>query len=146
MRASPELLEAYLSTRYLVVEDGASGAVEVMVGSRSPAIDAVLARYGARSGVFITAWNPRSRPRPRSVNEADQRRLEADLRARAIDCLPHRGVAADPSWESERGVLALDLSVEDALGLAEAYGQNAVVVVDLGEPARLVLTAHMPIG
>ncbi len=138
------LMRAYLGTRYAVVEDPAAGVVEARIGAHSARVDAILERHGARSGIFLTAWNPGSRTRPRPVNEAAQRRLDAELRRRGIVCLPHLGIGDDPAWEPEQGVLALDLPLADALALAEAFGQNALVEVRRGEPARLRLTALMP--
>jgi hypothetical protein len=144
MAGRDELLRAYRATRYQVVDDAAGIAVEAVIDARSCATDAMLARHGARSGVFVTAWNPRSRHQGRIANETAQLRLEADLRARGITCLAHRGVGADPAWEPELGVLALDLPVAEALDLILAYGQNALVAIEIGEPAKLVLTDLMP--
>ena len=141
--APTELLQAYLATRYIVVDNGVGA--EATVGVHSVAVDAVLARHGAKSGVFITAWNPRSQPQQRAVNEAAQQRLEDMLRAQAITCLPHLGVGPDLAWESEHGVLALDLNLDRAVEIAEAFGQNALVLVKVGQPARLVRTTLMPV-
>ena len=73
----PELIQAYRVTRYLVVESGDRAAVlaEARVGQPSPEIDRLLDGQGARSGVFITAWNPRSQPVARARNEAAHQRL-----------------------------------------------------------------------
>lgn len=146
MDPSSDLLTAYLTTTYRIVEEGSGVDIGARVGVQCPEIDAVLARHGARSGTFITAWNPRSQPQPRQVNEAAQRRLEVELQRRGIVCLPHLGVGADPAWAPEHGVLALDLPPAEAVPLAEAFGQNAVVAVAIGEPARLVLTSLMRSG
>lgn len=139
-----DLLEAYLGTTYRVVGEGGDDGIGVRVGVPSAEIDALLARHGARSGVFITAWNPRSRPQPPQVNDWAHRRLEDELRRLGTVCLQHLGVGTDPAWEPEHGVLALDLPLADAVALAEAFGQNAVVVVATGQSARLVLTSLMP--
>lgn len=144
MGPSTALLGAYLATTYRVVEEGSGTDLGVRVGDRSLEIDALLARHGARSGTFITAWNPRSQPQSSQVNEAAQARLETELRRQGTVCLPHLGVGADPAWTPEQGVLALDLSIADAVVLAEAFGQNAVVTVAIGEPACLVPTSLMP--
>ena len=117
---------------------------EARVGGRSPDIDRLLEGQGARSGVFITAWNPRSQPVPRSRNEAAHQRLEQELRRCGIRFLAHLGVGADPAWEPEQGMFALDLSLAHALELAVAFGQNAIVKVEHGQPAELVATALMP--
>ncbi len=139
-----ELVEAYRSTRYRVVSSDDAVEAEAMIDMPSRELDLLLARHGAGCAVFITAWNPRSEAQGRAVNEAAQRRLEHELRLRGTRFLPHVGVGADPAWEAERGVLALDLPPAEALALAVAYGQHAVVAVEPGQPARLLLTELMP--
>ncbi len=66
-----------------------------------------------------------------------------ELTRRGARFLPHVGVGADPAW-TEHGVFVLDLEIADALALAAAYGQNAVVAIARGEPARLLLTSLLP--
>ena len=141
---SAELVQAYRSTRYRVVSSDDAVEAEAMIDTPSSGLDALLARHGAGYAVFITAWNPRSEPQDRTINDAAQRRLEHELRRRGTRFLPHVGVGADRAWEAERGVLALDLPSAEALALAVAYGQHAVVAVEPGQPARLLLTELMP--
>lgn len=136
---SAELLLAYAQTRYLVLDRGGSVAAEARVGEPSPSLDALLAENGATSGVFITAWNPRSEPAAPEVNDVAHCRLAEEVVAAGWVGLPHRGVGADPSW-TEQGLLVLDLGEDEGLALATRYRQNAIVVVDVGRPARLVLT------
>jgi hypothetical protein len=62
-----------------------------------------------------------------------------ELDRRGVRYLPHAGVGADPSW-AEDGVFVLDLATDQAVALASAYGQNAIVVVAVGEPAALIFT------
>jgi hypothetical protein len=145
-RPFAHLLQAYQRTRYRVLceQEGHAVVAEAIVDTLSAEIDALLRRHDAGSGVFITAWNPRSMPQSRTVNEVAHQRLGRDLRQLGIRQLPHLGVGDDPGWEAERGILALDLPLADALALAVTYGQNAVVVVERGQPARLVLTELMP--
>jgi hypothetical protein len=100
----------------------------------------VLGEHGASSGVFITAWNPRSVPTSDATNATAHERLAADLAAAGVATLPQMGVGDDPSWAPEHGLLALDLAEDDAIRIGATYGQNAVVVVEAGRPARLALT------
>ena len=135
------LLAAYRRTSYTVEDEGRVAAVQV--DRPSCAVDAVLRRHGAGSGAFITAWNPGSRQCPLAVNLAAARTLERGLEAAGIAWLPHAGIAADGGWV-EHGVLALDIAEDRALAIARRHGQNAIVVVRTGEPARLVPTVLMP--
>jgi Protein of unknown function (DUF3293) len=145
MQPAAALIQAYLATRYLVVVayDAPSVLAEVKVGRRSAAMDRLLGIHGARSGVFITAWNPRSRPVDRTLNDAAHQRLEQELRRRGIRFLAHLGAGADPAWEPEQGMFTLDLPLAQALGLALDFGQNAIVTIDHGGAAELVATPLM---
>ena len=135
------LLAAYRATRYIVRDAGAE--IAVRIGERSPALDALLAAHGAERGVFITAWNPGSRPQPRAANAAAAARMEAALAAAGRRWLPHEGRGEAGGW-SEEGFFLLDMPAEAALDLAVRFGQNAVVEARRGAPARLLLTPLMP--
>jgi len=137
------LLQAYQATEY-VAYDGPV-AVGVRIGAHSPGLEAILERHGAASGTFITAWNPRSRPAAAEANRAAARRLAEAVAALGLTALPHRGVPDDPTaWTAEEGLLVLGLGEADAVALAEHFGQNAVVRIEPGAPARLVRTALFP--
>jgi hypothetical protein len=135
---SPELLDAYRRTRYLAGDGGAFATV----GERSASIDALLATHGARSGAFVTAWNPGSGARDAAANHAANARLEADLAPWRH--LPHAGVG-DGGWREE-GFFVLDLPEAAAVERARRFGQVAIVAVRRGEPARLVLSGVAPAG
>ena len=144
MPPTAHLLRAYRATRYQVVaaDDGAPVLAEARVDERSPALDRLLDEHGARSGVFITAWNPRSQPTPRARNEAAQRRLERELRRRDVRFLAHRGTGADPGWEPEQGLLALDLPLR---ANTQDHIAGNHVVLQTGE-AEFVYLCHMQTG
>lgn len=135
---SPELMGAYRRTRYMAGDGGACATV----GERSAAIDALLAAHGARSGVFVTAWNPGSGARDAAANRAANVRLAAELAPWRH--LPHEGVG-DGGWREE-GFFVLDLADDAAVALARRFGQVAIVAVRHGEAARLVLTGVAPAG
>jgi hypothetical protein len=136
----PALLVAYRGTSYRVVDGQGRVLAEARVDRVSPSIDALLAEHGARRGVFLTAWNPSSVAQSAAANHEAHARLLGELDRRGVRYLPHVGVGADPSW-SEDGVFALALPADQAAALAAAHGQNAIVVVAVGEPAALIFTA-----
>jgi hypothetical protein len=135
------LLEAYRTTRY-VAYDG-DRQVAAVVGAHAPEMDELLHRFGARSGVFITAWNPRSVVQSPESNAAAARRLEARVAAEGFRALPHRGISADPSWHHEEGLFVLDIDFDYAIAMATDFGQNAITAVSIGRPAVLLFTPLM---
>jgi hypothetical protein len=127
MAVPPRLLLAYRRTRYAVDDVG------VRIGRGSRAMDAWLARHDARVGVFVTAWNPRSRRMPAGWNARMQHRLRERLRRGA--CFAAAG--AGRCWREEHLlVLAAPAWV---IRLAARFRQLGVVVVRTGHPARLVM-------
>ena len=135
------LTAVYRAAEY-VARDG-NREIVVHVDERSPALDALLARHGAASGTFITAWNPRSKRQAHAVNVAAAVRLARVLRSGKRRWLPHEGRSKESDWREE-GFLVLDLPAAEALAVAKEFGQNAVVQVEAGQPARLLFTAPPP--
>ncbi|HEV2676954.1 MAG TPA: DUF3293 domain-containing protein [Aliidongia sp.] len=88
----------------------------------------------------MTAWNPRSQPTGPAANEAASAALAAEIGARGLRTLPHRGIGDDPAWPAEQGWFVLDLDETAARALAQAYDQNAIVWVERNHPVRLVET------
>jgi hypothetical protein len=124
MRAA--LSRAYRLTRY------EAAGIEVLIGRRSVAMDRLLAAHRCRSGVLVTAWNPFSRRMPDGWNRRMQTRL-AQV-ARRWPQAPGEG-----RWRRWREVhLLLFAASAPALRLARLFRQNAVVIVRIGHPARLV--------
>jgi Protein of unknown function (DUF3293) len=124
---TPRLLRAYRKTEYTV-----AGLV-IRIGQRSPALDALLARYGAREGVLITAWNPRSRRMPEGWNRRAASNLTAMLRG--VPLLPAAGRLR--RWQ-EAHVLALGPAARFARP-ARRFRQNAIVRVASRHVAKLLL-------
>jgi hypothetical protein len=135
--ASTALRPLYEATRYLV--HAAGGTVDVRIGCPSPALDALLRSENARSGVFLTAANPRSEKRGAAANEAANRSLAAALRQAGYRMLPHEGIAIDGAWR-ELGFFVLDLAPDQALRWAEDWGQHAIVATMLGGAPSLLFS------
>jgi Protein of unknown function (DUF3293) len=101
------LLRAYRTTAYVV--------------------DGVVCRIGRRcppgvAGVFITAWNPRSRLKPAGWNARMQKALAARLRRWPVRVAEGRG----RGWREAH--LLVDAPEAVVLRLALMFRQNAVVV------------------
>jgi hypothetical protein len=121
------LAGAYARTAY-----EAAGAV-ARIGRRSPALDRLLRRLGARQGGFVTAWNPLSRRMPRGCND----RMLARLRQAARRLPLAEGWGRGQGWAERHLLVAAD--PRRVAVLARRFRQNAIVVVRLGGPARLRL-------
>ena len=50
------LFDAYVATDDVALDH--RGETTIRVGRRSTAVDRLLSRHGARTAVFVTAWNP----------------------------------------------------------------------------------------
>jgi hypothetical protein len=117
--------ESYSAAPYRV------GHAVARIDRRSPAMDALLEAHGARAGVLVTAWNPAGRRLPGAVNRRRAARLVERLRG--LPALP--GVNGERRWREESLlVLAAPRRVEV---LGRLFGQDAVVLVRRGAPARL---------
>ncbi|MCW5619562.1 MAG: DUF3293 domain-containing protein [Burkholderiales bacterium] len=102
--------------------------VEVRVGRRCAVLDRLLHRLGVREWLFITAWNPHSRPLPRWRNRARQRALQRALRRNVRVLYCGLGVPDDRSWRSEHSVFAGPVAAGRARRLGRQFRQNAVVI------------------
>jgi hypothetical protein len=120
-------LRAYRLTRY------EAAGVHVHIGRRSKAADRLLRAHGARSAVFITAYNPFSRVMPPEWNQRMQTRLRHGLGRRQV--LSGRGTLG--RW-SEAHVLVFG-DPRPILRLARLYRQNGIVIVRHLQAARLVI-------
>ncbi|HYF06740.1 MAG TPA: DUF3293 domain-containing protein [Acetobacteraceae bacterium] len=119
----------------------AEGAV-ARIGERSPAVDAVLARLGARRGAFVTAWNPYSRRMPAGWNarmqarlrEAARRHAFAEGTGRARRRIPRRPLVE--RWAERHLLIAADPRRIAVLG--RRFRQHAIMVARRGAPGVLV--------
>src|SRR3546814_3969867 len=88
------------------ISDGSSDVCSSAL--RSQPMDELLSRLSATSGIFITAWNPRSEIRPEDENREAAQRLQSAIGRRGLSALPHCGFGADPAWQPEEGLFVLD--------------------------------------
>lgn len=123
-KISAELFEAYRKTRYHVL---AAKSFELVLGrSCAPLLD-LYQQTGVSTAAFMTAYNPFSEAVGPARNQAAQEDLKRFLGARDIDYI--EGIGEDPSgqWPGEPSVLALGLSLDDALLVGTRFKQNAII-------------------
>ncbi|MGP1665548.1 MAG: DUF3293 domain-containing protein [Rhodanobacter sp.] len=129
------LLEAFLSTDYLVCIDAAEWA-SIRIGQPLPAPLRVL--VGQHDWGYLTAWNPRSQPRSATENAVAQRKLLDTLNAQP-GARVHAAIGLGQSGWNEPSlfVIGVDVATLDTLG--NRYQQNAYVHGRAEQPAQLRL-------
>jgi hypothetical protein len=134
---SAELVAAYLRTEFRVADRGWSFVLRH--DEYSKVLEECHRAFGVSCSAYITAWNPRSEPTSREVNEAAQARFEVELQAAGLEFL--RGVGVDPTstWPGEPSLLVLGISGGDAQRLGVAYRQNAIVLAGRDAVPRVVM-------
>jgi putative PIN family toxin of toxin-antitoxin system len=134
MPLTPELIDSYREALYVV--DG----LVLRIGEPSAELDALLEAEGAPSAAFLTAANPRGEQKSHAANEAAMRSLRFSL------SLPFReGEGRDPKsrWPAEPSLLIIGISRGEAEALGRKFDQNAIVFVEKGAAAELVLLRKM---
>jgi hypothetical protein len=129
------LAAAYRATAYQLSLHGTTYVLRV--GEHNPCLDSWLAAMGFSRWAWLTAVNPGSQ---RLSGEANAARL-AELEARLVGAgwLFHRGAAMSDAgdWPAEASLFVPGLDAETALRFAAKYGQNAILVGQIGEPVAL---------
>jgi hypothetical protein len=119
-----QLDSAFRATRYEF--ETPAGGSRLRIDERSAALAAVQAALGVECCGLITAWNPRSGPRPIADNEAVNGRLLARLAALGFQAWPARHVASQREWD-ERGFFVPGISLAQLLELGREFDQHAVL-------------------
>lgn len=135
MPTRSELEAAYRATTYRVFLPG--GALDLRIGECCPALEAWLAGSGLVCWAVLTAANPGSR----LLSEADNRARQSALEVALLEA-GHEPYAAenvpDGDWPVEESCFVAGLAHDEAMALAERFGQNAFVYGESGEAPRLV--------
>jgi hypothetical protein len=127
--------DAYRATTYWV--EHPDGYVALRIGEANPDLDALLDRLNVREWAIVTACNPGSRLCTPAENAERQETLSQEVCCRwySFDGL---GVGAGGDWPPEPSRMILDISRADALALAAAHGQRAIVAGTRGGYPKLV--------
>lgn len=133
---SAKLLEAYKRTKFIV--DQPNGGIIIRHGECNPDIERLLSEHAVRSGMFITAHNPHSQRLSDDENRDRHLSLIADIEERGFPYFTGRGIGTD-DWPAEESLFVLGMSRDLASMLARKHGQLAIVWVDVGRVAEIVL-------
>jgi sugar phosphate isomerase/epimerase len=133
---SPELLEAYRRTKFIV--DQPDGETIIRHGECNHDIGKMLLEHAVRSGAFITAHNPHSQRLSENENRNRHLALIADVEKQGLPYFTGRGVGAE-DWPAEESLFVLGVSRDLASMLGRKYGQVAIVWVEADRAAEVVL-------
>lgn len=133
--ARSDLDSAYRATRY-IAETG-QGDIVIRIDEPTPPLDKLLAAQGYTGWAFVSACNPGSQRLPDHENTERHTQLLAAVTTLGLQCIPGHGIPDHPGWQPEISLLILGISQDQAIRLAENFGQNAIVIGNSGLPARL---------
>lgn len=100
--------------------------------------EALLAREEECYGAFITAQHPQHGPS--AGGAGDNGPLRERLRTDGYRFYAGAGIGMSPGHDPEASLFVPGLAEADAVALGQAFGQNAVLVVECGHPCRLLLS------
>ncbi len=129
------LRDAYLATGYVVTIG--MDRIELRIGQPAPELDRHLAAGSIATAAFVTAWNPRSERLSEAENLLRGHDLATAVAALGLQALPVVTAADDPEW-IEHGLLIFDTSEAQARALGDRFGQNAIVMLELGGAPQLI--------
>lgn len=126
---------AYRNTDYIVHELDEALRIE----EHSPTFDELLHKQGAKSCIFLTAWNPKSQELSRAENDKRNEQLVARVKhLGGFLMLAGEGKDRIGHWPPEHSYLIVGMAPKMANQLADEFGQNAYVEYTLGGVAKLV--------
>lgn len=129
------LRTAYRRADYRITAPGA----KVRIGANCPAIDALLTTMQARRAIILTACNPCSQALPAAANGLRLQLLRHELAVAGIPCLDSEARDPNGHWPIEPGLLAIGTTPTFDDTLLARHAQHALVALEAGQPARLVL-------
>ena len=131
-----DLVSVYLATDYVVFDEK---SVVVRVGQRSRSVDALLARWQAKSGAFVTAWNAFGRAESAGTNALRDRDLKRYLIGKGFAPPLWRGRGRTGEWPPESNFLAFGMSRAQAASIAWFVPAKCYRLCIFGHAAELIM-------
>lgn len=131
------LLKAYNETEYRLLLEP---VIVLVPGQISSAADDLLNSLRSSFGIVLTAYNPMSVTKTEAENDQAQSQLIQDIILQGFKYLPAEGVGMDGLWPPEPSIFLCGLNFTEANDLAVKYQQAAFVEIQIGSPAKVVIT------
>lgn len=116
---------AYRATRYRVYLP--QGQIDLRIDEVSQSLSKWLKAQGTDSFAIVTGFNPESTLQTVEINSENQSRLECTLIEGNYEPYAGENVPDDSSAPLEESCFVADIELEDALALADDFGQSAIV-------------------
>lgn len=135
-----ELQQIYLDTLYSIFFEEQEYIINI---DKHPPkeINALLEKTKNKSGIILTAWNPRGAKTSIVNNKKNNIELSNELKNNNFIYYNALGKSNDVSWVSEESFFILDVNKEQAELLAVKYQQNAYLWLEKNKPAALIFSA-----
>ena len=133
--SATQLDAVYRATAY--VAHLPEGALTLRVDRLSRQLDRLLEHAGCSTWAFISACNPGSHPVSEAENAIRHARLIETVNGLGLEWHGGEGVPDTPGWVPEASLLILGITQNDALVLADQFGQNAILFGTLGAAPQL---------
>ena len=133
---STALWDSYRRATYAARTD--DGEIQIHPDRCSPELDALLNQRRVDQWAYITAYNPASRLLSEQDNVRRQQALVQVVQDRGLTFFEGASVLDAAKWPPEPSLLVLGIPADDARALGRQFGQLAIVVGRLDQPARLV--------
>ncbi len=135
----PSQLElAYRATHYLV--EAPVGRLTIRIDQPHPELDSWLTDLGCHCWAYLTAHNPGSVLLSAAENRQRQAALEEEVKEAGWRFCTGEGIGIGGDWPAETSLLILDVKREQAIALAQRFGQAALLFGEVGQPAQLIWT------
>jgi hypothetical protein len=131
-----ELELAYRATTYRVYLPG--GVLDLRIGQACEKLGTWLKGEGASSYAIISGFNPDNCLAMAEQNAEYQSQLECELIEGNYEPYTGENIPDEANAPLEESCFVADIELEDAVALAEDFGQNAIVFGRLGEAPDLI--------
>lgn len=132
----PAQRRAYEASCYIARVDDRD--IRIKIGEVCADLERVLARHGAMTWAYMTAWNPMGQTLPDEMNDQRQDELRTALARGGFQYAEGESEPADPAERPEGSLLVVGISQDNAVALAKHFEQLAIIVGTIGNPAKLV--------
>jgi hypothetical protein len=125
---------AYRATAYTA--ETPAGLLIIRIGESNTALARLLVAHHVTSWAYLTAHNPGSAQLSAAENDLRQSELRSVVRQSGYVFFEGAGIG--DGWPPEASLLVFGMSAKEAAALGSRFGQLAVVIGELGAPARLL--------
>jgi len=131
-----DLRARYQSSEYVIEDDP---PIRFEIDETHQGLGLLLLSFGVEEAIWLTAYNPGSQRRDEGENLDDQMRLLSQIEAARLNYFVGHSMDQHGDWY-EPSYLVLGLNREEGVRLGQAFGQVAVIRIDVEGTPRLIST------